>query len=68
MLLGSRFEDVIERYGTAVDRVLFRSTGGYVQQSKMQNAFEADRQYAAIWIAPGFAAFEFVSNLYFFSF
>ena len=55
LLLGSRVVDMIERFSIAVDRVLCLSTEWYMQQSKMQNHFDADRQLAAISIAPGFA-------------
>ena len=44
LLLGSRFVDMIKMYSIAVDRVMFRSTGWYIQQSEMQNHFEAERQ------------------------
>ena len=54
-MLASRFVDMIKRFDIAVNRVLCRSTGWYMQQSKMQNLFDADRQLAAISIAPGFA-------------
>ena len=43
-VLRSRFVDMIKRYSIAVDRVMFRSTEWYIQQSEMQNHFEAERQ------------------------
>ena len=39
-----------------------------MQQSRMRNHVEADREYVAISIAPGFAISEFVSHFDFFSF
>ena len=62
LLFGSRFVDMIKRYCINIDRILCRSTGWYMQQSKMQNHFDADRQEAAILIALGFAVPELVST------
>ena len=44
LLLSSRFVDMRQRYSINVDCVLFPLAGWYMQQSKMQNHFEAERQ------------------------